>query len=471
MIDFSDVKSAERVFHHFIEISKIPRPSGVTVHIADFLENFAKSHSLEYIRDGFDNIIIKKPASRGYENRPTVILQGHSDIVAEKSANSFKDMSREGVDVFRDGDFLGARETTLGGDDGIALAYALAILEDKNALHPALEAVFTTDEETGLTGASGLDASVLSGKILINIDSEDEGVFTVGCAGGVRADIKLKCTKELADGEACEISVSGLTGGHSGVEIDKGRLSAIKLLAEILAALPEVKIGEIHGGSKDNAIPRCASVTVKEACAPVEALLSALGDKYRAVEPDIQISLKKLGKKQHFFDGDSSAKIVKALTDLPFGVIKMSEDIEGLPETSMNIGIVSTDGTDVCIASSIRSSKAEQKRAVLESVAVLAKSLGAEFSAHGDYPGWEFKKDSLIRAAMCEIYEKIYGKRPCVVTIHAGLECGIFADKIEGLDAISIGPDMKDIHTTEERLSVSSSARVFDFLCEVLKNI
>ncbi len=471
MIDFSDVKSEERVFHHFLEISKIPRPSGVTVHIADFLENFAKSNSLEYIRDSFDNIIIKKPAARGFEERPTVILQGHSDIVAEKTADCQKDMTREGLDVFREGDLLGAKNTTLGGDDGVALAYAMAILEDKNALHPALEVVITTDEETGLTGAAGIDASLLSGKILINLDSDEEDLFTVGCAGGVGASITLSGEREKAASAAYELSVSGLLGGHSGVEIDKGRLCAPKVLAEILRELPSIKIAEIRGGTKDNAIPRSAFAIIGKDSLPSEALISGVMGKYRSAEPDIALNLKKCEAEYKFFDEEFSAKIVKALTLLPFGVIKMSEDIEGLPETSMNIGIVKTEDSGVEISSSIRSSVESEKQLVVDRVSEIAKSLGAEISVQGDYPGWSFKKDSRARDVMCEVYRKMYGKEPRVLIIHAGLECGIFSDKIEGLDAVSIGPDMKDIHTTEERLSVSSTARVYEFLLEVLKNI
>ncbi len=471
MIDFSDVKSAERVFELFLEISKIPRGSGNTEAIADYLEGFAKKHKLEYKRDKFDNVIIKKSAARGFEKRPIVIIQGHSDIVAEKTPDCKKDMQKEGLEVYRDGDFLRAKGTTLGGDDGIALAYALALLEDKKAKHPAIEAVFTTDEEVGLTGAMGLDASYLKGKILINIDSEDEGVFTVGCAGGIRADLTLCGKRSEYEGEAYEISVSGLLGGHSGVEIDKGRSNALKVLAEVLSGIGAPRLLSIDGGTKDNAIPRSAKAVVVTKKAPSEQLFTSIIKRHSDREPALKIDCACTNKANQPFDKETSARIISALGLLPFGVTKMSEDIIGLPETSMNIGIVNTRGDEVDIACSLRSSSATEKSALLEKVNNIAKMLSCEIKTHGDYPGWEYKRDSHIRDVMCRVYEKMYGRSAAVLTIHAGLECGIFSDKIDGLDAISIGPDSFDIHTTEEHLSISSAARVWEFLLETLKNI
>ncbi len=470
-MNFSDVKSAERVFHWFLEISKIPRGSGNTGPIADFLVKFAKKQKLEYLRDEFDNVVIKKPASRGFEKRPAVIIQGHSDIVAERTPESKRDMTKCGVEVYRDGDFLRAKDTTLGGDDGIALAYALALLEDKKAKHPPIEAVFTTDEETGLTGAVGLDTSALEGKMLINLDSETEGNFTVGCAGGIRADLCIGLTRCEYDGDVYEIGVCGLKGGHSGVEIGKGRSNAVKVLAEVLAAIGTPRLVEINGGTKDNAIPRSAYATVLTKRDITEELFERILKKHMECEPDIKITCKKTETSELPFDKQTSASVITALGLLPFGVTKMSEDIKGLVETSMNVGIVKTLGSTVNIACSIRSAKAKEKTALLEKVKMIAKTVNAEVSAHGDYPAWEYKKDSRIRDVMCGIFKKMYGKDAKVLTIHAGLECGIFSDKIAGLDAISIGPNMQNVHTTEERLSVSSSARVWEFLCEVLKNI
>ncbi len=471
MIDLSDVKGAERALFWFLEISKIPRGSGNTAPIAAFLENFAKTRGLEYIRDEYDNVIIKKPASAGLECRPTVILQGHSDIVAEKTADCKKDMEKEGVDVYRDGDFLRAVETTLGGDDGAALAYALAILEDENARHPALEAVFTTDEETGLTGAAGLDGNMLSGKILINLDSEEEGVFTVGCAGGVRADLDFTAVREPFEGKTFEISVSGLLGGHSGVEIDKGRKNAIKVLAEVLIALDSPRIVHIAGGTKDNAIAREARALIAPTSAPSVDVINAVIAKYSAAEPNIAITAKEALVGEMPLSKQCSAAVTDAICSLPFGVVGMCEDIPTLPETSMNLGTASTEKDGILVCCSLRSSKSAEKEKLLSKVKDIAIRHGASVTVHGNYPGWEYKRDSHVRDVMCGVFERMYGKAPEVVTIHAGLECGILSDKIEGLDAISIGPDNFDIHTTEEHMSIPSFVRVFEFLTEVLKNI
>ncbi len=471
MINFSDTGCAKDVFHWFLGISKIPRGSYNTAPIADFLSEFAKSRGLEYIRDGFDNVIIKKPAARGFEDRPTVILQGHSDIVAEKTAESEKDLLNEGLDVYRDGDFLRAVGTTLGGDDGVALAYALALLDDPEAKHPALEAVFTTNEETGLEGASGINPDNLSGRIMINIDSDVEGVFTVGCAGGLRMDLSLPVKREAVDAVSYTVTVSGLRGGHSGVDIDKGRLNATKVLREALELLGASAISEIRGGTKDNAIPRSALAHVCFDKEPDTELLRGLCKKYSEAEPSINISLKKEESSLLPLDFESTKRVLKAIDALPFGVVKMSEDIPGLPETSMNIGLVTTESDTVNIACSLRSSKASEKLNLAQKVRSIAKAAGATVKEHGEYPGWEYKKDSRVREVMCDVYRKMYGKEATVLTIHAGLECGLFSDKLKGLDCISIGPDNFDIHTTEEHLSISSTVRVFEFLCEVLKNI
>ncbi len=471
MIDLSDIKGAKRALHWFLEISKIPRGSGNTAPIAAFLESFAKARALEYIRDEYDNVIIKKPASAGLEDRPTVILQGHSDIVAEKTAECKKDMEKEGVDVYRDGDFLRAEGTTLGGDDGVALAYALAILEDENAVHPALEAVFTTDEETGLTGATGLDGKCLSGKILINLDSEEEGIFTAGCAGGVRADLSFPVKREVTSGKVYEIKVSGLLGGHSGVEIDKGRQNAIKVLAEVLSALDSPRLIHIAGGTKDNAIAREARALLSLKDEPSRDMINKIIAKYSEAEPNISVSVAEAVSDETPLTEQCSAAVTDAIRELPFGVIGMCEDIPSLPETSMNLGTVSTEKDGVLVCCSLRSSKGSEKEKLLKRVEDIAKAHGASVTVHGDYPGWEYKRDSHVRDVMCGIFEKTYGRAPEVVTIHAGLECGILSDKIEGLDAISIGPDNFGIHTTEEHMSIPSFVRVFEFLSEVLKNI
>lgn len=466
---------ARSVFRFFLEISEIPRGSGNTAPIADYLVNFAKERGLYVRRDSADNVIIRKAATEGYERRPTVIFQGHTDIVAEKLQTLDKDMTREGVEVYRDGDFLRARGTTLGGDDGVALAYALAVLDSTDIPHPEFEAIFTSDEEVGLLGAVALDTSDIRGRMMINIDSDDEGVFTVGCAGGMRVDLSLSTKREACDGTRYKITVSGLLGGHSGVEIDRGRENAIKILGETLASLGDkIRLISLSGGNADNAIPRECEATVV-ARTPINndelSLIESIKNKYIKTENDIMITVCECNGDVLALDEESTRAAVSLITSEPSGVIAMSEDIPGLVETSLNMGIARLTEGELSLSFSIRSAKAAEKAALGERVRAIAAKHGAASSEHGSYPAWEYRKVSPLRDTMCRVYEKMYGKAPTVVTIHAGLECGIFSDKIEGLDCVSIGSDNFDIHTTEEHLSISSTERVWDYLKEVLKNI
>lgn len=466
---------ARSVFRFFLEISEIPRGSGNTAPIADYLVNFAKERGLYVRRDSADNVIIRKAATEGYERRPTVIFQGHTDIVAEKLQTLDKDMTREGVEVYRDGDFLRARGTTLGGDDGVALAYALAVLDSTDIPHPEFEAIFTSDEEVGLLGAVALDTSDIRGRMMINIDSDDEGVFTVGCAGGMRVDLSLSTKREACEGTRYKITVSGLLGGHSGVEIDRGRENAIKILGETLASLGDkIRLISLSGGNADNAIPRECEATVV-ASTPINndelSLIESIRNKYIKTENDIMITVCECNGDVLALDEESTRAAVSLITSEPSGVIAMSEDIPGLVETSLNMGIARLTEGELSLSFSIRSAKAAEKAALGERVRAIAAKHGAASSEHGSYPAWEYRKVSPLRDTMCRVYEKMYGKAPTVVTIHAGLECGIFSDKIEGLDCVSIGPDNFDIHTTEEHLSISSTERVWDYLKEVLKNI
>ncbi len=466
---------ARSVFRFFLEISEIPRGSGNTAPIADYLVNFAKERGLYVRRDSADNVIIRKAATEGYERRPTVIFQGHTDIVAEKLQTLDKDMTREGVEVYRDGDFLRARGTTLGGDDGVALAYALAVLDSTDIPHPEFEAIFTSDEEVGLLGAVALDTSDIRGRMMINIDSDDEGVFTVGCAGGMRVDLSLSTKREACEGTRYKITVSGLLGGHSGVEIDRGRENAIKILGETLASLGDkIRLISLSGGNADNAIPRECEATVV-ASTPINndelSLIESIKNTYIKTENDIMITVCECNGDVLALDEESTRAAVSLITSEPSGVIAMSEDIPGLVETSLNMGIARLTEGELSLSFSIRSAKAAEKAALGERVRAIAAKQGAASSEHGSYPAWEYRKVSPLRDTMCRVYEKMYGKAPTVVTIHAGLECGIFSDKIEGLDCVSIGPDNFDIHTTEEHLSISSTERVWDYLKEVLKNI
>lgn len=473
MIDFSDFKSGESVFRFFLEISKIPRGSGNTAAIADYLVEFANTRGLAVIRDEYDNVVIKKPATAGYKSRPAIIFQGHTDIVAVKTPESDIDLLHDPLSVYRDGDFLRARNTSLGGDDGVAIAYALAILDANDIPHPDFEAVFTSDEEVGLTGAAGLDVSAINGRMMINIDSDEEGIFTVGCAGGVRVDLSLPIVRESANGKCYKICIKGLLGGHSGIDIDKGRANAIKLLAKMLSNLGDIRIAYISGGVADNAIPTeaiAAIVTSEDISTKFEAeKANALLD-WQEHESEIDISLCKF-ECNSAFDKTTTESLISLILDEPSGVIKMSKDIEGLVETSLNLGVIACEADAATLGFSIRSSKNSAKEALVELVECKAKKHGAAASTRGAYPAWEYRKNSPLRDKMCKIYEKMHSRAPKVVTIHAGLECGIFSGKMPDLDCVSIGPNNFDIHTTNEHLSISSTVRVYEYLLEVLKSI
>ena len=474
MLNISDHKSIEKVVRFFEEFSAIPHGSGNTSMIADYLVDFAKKRNLDYTRDTADNVVIRKKATKGLEDRPAIIFQGHLDMVAEKKPGSTIDMEKEGLTLYRDGDFLRAVDTTLGGDDGVALAYALALLDSDDIPHPDFEAVFTSDEEIGLLGAVAIDPAEIKGRLLINIDSDEEGVFTVGCAGGMRSDVTLPVRRTVAGTEAYKLKVSGFKGGHSGVEIDKGRVNASKALVEILTHLGEISIKDIRGGNADNAIPReCECVLTREND-PTDLVLElgrAIKERYADIEPDICVTVEKVSSELTGVCYEDSARLVSLLDTLPSGIIAMSTDVEGLVETSLNMGILRMDCDKAEVSFSVRSAKGAQKQALGDRLEAIAKEHGASYSTRGAYPAWEYRQDSHLRDVMKKVYEDMYNKSPEIVIIHAGLECGIFSEKIEGLDCVSIGPNNYDIHTTEERLSLSSLERVWEFLLNVLKEI
>ena len=474
MININDHKSIEKVIRFFEEFSAIPHGSGNTKLIADYLVDFAKARGLEHMRDSADNVVIRKGATRGYENKPAVIFQGHLDMVAEKKPGAAIDMEKEGLTLYRDGDFLRAKDTTLGGDDGVALAYALALLDSDDIPHPDFEAVFTSDEEIGLLGAVAIDPGEIHGRLLINIDSDEEGVFTVGCAGGMRSDVVLPLSRTLDEASAYKLKASGFKGGHSGVEIDKGRVNANKALVEILAALGKISIKDIRGGNADNAIPRECECVFTSECDPTDKVL-ALGKEIKArysdIEPDITFTLDKVDSDLIGVSYEDSATLVSLLNTLPSGIIAMRTDVEGLVETSLNMGILRTESEKAEVSFSVRSAKGVEKQKLGNRLEAIAKEHGASYSTRGEYPAWEYKKDSHLRDVMKKVYEDMYNESPEIVIIHAGLECGIFSEKVEGIDCVSIGPNNYDIHTTEERLSLTSLERVWDFLKNVLKEI
>ncbi len=472
----------ELVFRYFEEISRIPRGSGNRKPISDYCVSFAEEHSLEVTQDEAYNVIIKKPASKGYESHPTVMLQGHLDMVEERESGSNHDFSR-GLEIGVDGDWIYAKETTLGGDDGIAVAYMLAILADNTRKHPALECVFTADEEIGLLGASDLDLSGCKASYLINLDSEAEGVFLASCAGGVRANLTLPLERISMSGSCFELVIDGLQGGHSGTEIHKERANANVLMGRLLLALSsqtDLEWGLLHleGGQKDNAIPRsCRAVIVSEE--PEEEMKQALAQifekyqkEYAIADPDLGLVLKRTdAEEEDVLHPSSLMKLLFFLTQCRNGVQHMSQAVPGLVETSLNLGILKMEEEEARFSFSLRSSVESRKQEMLDRLAFLIEFLGGEIGASGDYPGWEYKVDSTLRERMTQIWEEMYHKTPVIDLIHAGVECGLIQEKMPGLDIVSIGPDMKDIHTPRERLSISSAKRVYEFLIRVLESL
>lgn len=472
----------EKVFGYFEELCKIPHGSGNTKEISDYLVAFAKERNLKVYQDEYNNVVIYKPASEGYEAAPVTILQGHCDMVAEKTPESSHDFEKDGLKLMIEGDYITADQTTLGGDDGIAVAYMMAILDDDTLKHPALECVITTDEEIGLLGAKDLDASVLQGKYMINLDSEEEGYLWISCAGGQTGISEIPLSFREVEGEVLEVVIDGLVGGHSGAEIDKNRANANKLMGRFLYELGQktmFTLAELEGGTKDNAITRkCKAMLVleeedrKTAEEFAASYQENLRKEYSGTDDNITVNMVSQGTKTiSALDMMSKEKTVFFLMNIPYGIEKMSGEIEGLVETSNNIGVLRIEEGFLVSSCGIRSSVGSAKQFVSEKIQYLTEFLGGEYTVVGDYPAWEYKKDSALRELMADVYRDLFGKEANVKAIHAGLECGLFYDKIPGLDCVSFGPSMQDIHTTEEKLSISSTARMWEYLVKVLESI
>ncbi len=460
----------QRVFHYFEEICAIPHGSGDTARISDYCVDFAKRHGLWVQQDALGNVMMRKAATEGYETHLPVILQGHLDMVCEKAADCSIDFTADGLTVDTDGEWVFADGTTLGGDDGIAVAMALAILEADDLHHPPLEVLLTVDEETGMYGAEGLAPNCLEGRRLINIDSEEEGVLTVSCAGGARAEIRTPLVYESNEKPCYRVVVDGLQGGHSGVEIDKGRLNANVVMGRFLQTIP-CSVVTVAGGQKDNAIPvYCEAVVVCDEDPAAAAAAFALANRVVG-DPHLTVTIEPCAMAPRRFTAETTRRVIDFLTTVPNGIQAMSEHIEGLVQTSLNLGILTTDEDTLCASFAVRSSVNEEKTTLLEQLAQVAAAYGGTCSSHGHYPAWEYAKQSHLRDVMCRVWERQTGRAPAVVAIHAGLECGLLCERLEGLDAVSIGPDMQDIHTYRERLSVASTKRVFDYLLEVLRQL
>ncbi len=468
----------ERVYRFFEELCQLPHESHKTAAASDWAERFAKERGLKHRRDEAGNVIIWKNASAGYEDHSPVILQGHLDMVCVKENGVEHDFDTEPLDLYIEDGYIKARGTSLGGDDGVAVAFALAVLDDDTLVHPPIEVVLTTDEEVGLLGAVALDCSDLKGHTLINIDSEAEGLLTVSCAGGARCDISREYPTEDAAGAVCTLTVDGLMGGHSGVEIHKGLANANKILAAALQKLAqssELRLVSIVGGLQDNAIPKEATAKfvlpeadAEAAAATVAETAAAFQSEFAAVDPGLQLTLQVQPGSAAALSQADSASFIQLLCDYPNGVLAMSQDIEGLVQTSLNLGILRLENGACQLSSSIRSSIGAEKAALSDRLETLAKQYSATFGQRGGYPAWEYRKDSPLRDTMVRIYKEQYGQEPAVAAIHAGLECGILASKIADLDAVSIGPDICDVHSTRERLGIESTQRVWNYLVAVL---
>ena len=468
----------KNVFKWFYEISQIPRGSGNEKAISDFLVSFAKERNLEVWQDKAMNVVIKKPATTGFEKSKPVILQGHMDMVPEKEAGSKHDFLKDPIKWQLKGEMLYATGTTLGGDDGIAVAYCLAILDSKDVAHPPLEVLITTEEETGMGGAMAVTGEHLTGTRFLNIDSEEEGYFLVSCAGGANANVFFDIERETLKGEVVKLSISNLLGGHSGMEIIKQRANAIKMLARILYTIKEkedLNIIEIKGGSKHNAIPKeaYAYIVVKDSDSAIKVaneFASSLKKEYRTTDPDMKIIVEKgSSPKKEMFTSCLSGRLIEFMVMVPDAVQYMNMEIKGLCQTSLNNGILEEIDDKLVFTISVRSSVKSMLDEVLNKLALCAKYTKGEFVKKSEYPAWEYEENSPVRDIALKTYKEITGQDAIVTAIHAGLECGLLKKTLPQIDAISFGPNLYDVHTPDEHMDVKSVGRVWKFLLKYLE--
>jgi len=478
-------KDYKNVLKHFCEISAVPRGSGYNEKISNWLCDFAKANGIVYEQDTALNVILRKPATKGYEKAPRVILQGHMDMVCVKTEDCTHDFLSEGLSLLTDGELIYADRTTLGADDGIAIAYMLSILTDNSLQHPELICLITTDEETGMDGARAVETKKIDAEYLINIDSEEEGVCWCGCAGGQRLELRLPVIREAVEGYAVTIILGGLSGGHSGADIHKYIPNAIHVMGRFLAELAEscnYRIIDMQGGEKDNSVPVNATVSIliqnpAEDGKKIQSILDSLTRLYgRGQEKmkfvtdmnPVQDNASLLQKETSVLQKESQEKLIFLLNQLPDGVQCMSTQIPGLVETSLNLGVFALDQEQAVYHLSLRSSVAYELQALSKKIKTLAKFVGADAESGSDYPAWEYRSESKLRELFCETYSQLFGRIPKTAAIHAGLECGLFSEKLPETDMISIGPDMHDIHTPKERLEISSTVRVYKVLEKML---
>ncbi len=470
-----------KVFSYFEKICSIPHTSFHEKKLSDYCVNFAKEHNLYYEQDDMGNVLIVADATPGYENEPAIMLQGHLDMVGDKTAKSNLDLEKDGLILYIDGDYIRAKGTTLGADDGIAVAYALTILDDPTIAHPRLEVVLTVCEEVGLLGATAMDLSSCKAKRLINVDSEIEGILTAGCAGGIRVCSELPVQRTTKSGIVTSFSLEGLIGGHSGMEIDKGRANANILLGRFLLQLNhhvDYDLIALKGGAKENVIPKTGSVSllikesdIKATYEVMNQFTAHMSAEYGTADPGIHLIMKQESDKQverNVLEKESLNRIITALNTMPNGVQAMSMDLQGLVETSLNMGVIELTKDTFSMRFSIRSSVPSAKEYITSKVTYLTQMLGGWVRFAGEYPAWPFERESKFRDICIEIYKQQYRKEPKIQLMHAGLECGIIAHKLPGIDCISFGPNLIDIHTPNEHMSISSVARVWEFLKAIL---
>lgn len=470
----------DKVFYYFEEISSIPRGSGDLEAVSDYCVNFAKERNLVARKDELNNVVIKKPATEGREYDTTVIIQGHLDMVCEKTNESNHDFENDGIELLVDGDWISANGTTLGADNGIAIAYALAILDDNTISHPALEVIFTADEEIGMFGAKALDMSDLTGKYMLNLDCEEDGICYAGCAGGARLEAQFDIERTSSKGTLYTITVKGLKGGHSGAEIDKERANASMIMGRVLHKIDDTMnfgIVSVNGGSKDNVITR---ENIAQIVAEDEDTLKKIIDdfnteiknEYAVADQNIIVTIEK-GEygEYNVVCKDNQDDVITFMYTVPYGPQNYCTDVKGVVETSLNMGVVNTTEDKIVIVMSVRSMIRSRKELLLDRVKCLALKLNAKVEIGADYPEWEFKRNSALQDIMKKTYFDMYKEEIKMNVIHAGLECGYFLEKNPELDVLSFGPQMFDIHTPEERLSISSTKKVYDLVLELLKNI
>ncbi|GFI49996.1 aminoacyl-histidine dipeptidase [Lachnospiraceae bacterium 62-26] len=471
----------QKVFRFFEEISQIPRGTFDTKRVSDYCVSFAKERDLEVIQDEANNVIIRKPGTDGYESCEPVILQGHLDMVCEKTADSSHDFKTDGLELYVKDGYLRAKDTTLGSDNGIAVAMAMAVLDSKDIPHPPIEALFTVDEEDGMGGAHAVDLSVLKGRKLINLDSEEEGILITGCAGGIQYETILPVTKEKKSGSLITVRIHGLLGGHSGAEIHKQRGNSNKMAGRFLyraAKETALNLVSINGGTKDNVITLDTTVEILAAEGQESAVLEAAKemekiwiDEFMGEEPGLKVDASSVAVSDcEVFDCASTERVISYLMLCPNGLQEFSRKLEGVVETSLNLGILESREDSVRLVFQIRSSVETRKHQLKEQLEMCAKVTGGEGRINAEYPAWQYNPDSELRQIMVDTYKELYNEEPVVSAIHAGLECGLFLGKRPDLDCVSIGPNLKDVHSVNEALDLESTKRSWEYLTAVLKN-